>query len=334
MPNAEDPKASPDAPVGVPLDTVEDVLEALTYCEIGQSPVVALMLLLSRRQDVTERLLAEIGEPPEAITAKFEASPSERFGYFLHTFAVYAFAYWEEPKAFQPLVAYLGRDTYAAIAHLQDTVVEDLHTILARIYDGSDLGALKRIIEDDDAESYVREACLKSLHVMARLDKLPREDVVAYYADVLEKLRGEHNSDWSDSIVLAAAEMQEPALRPAIDRWLAEGLVEPEVVGASEIDRAYRELADVLDEQLLQAERFEHLVDYLGDWAWFNSNDPADFDDPFEGMDDDFSNGEESRGDRPAQQPVVRISPKIGRNEPCPCGSGQKYKKCCLVDGA
>lgn len=21
---------------------------------------------------------------------------------------------------------------------------------------------------------------------------------------------------------------------------------------------------------------------------------------------------------------------KIGRNEPCPCGSGQKYKKCCL----
>jgi uncharacterized protein YecA (UPF0149 family) len=22
--------------------------------------------------------------------------------------------------------------------------------------------------------------------------------------------------------------------------------------------------------------------------------------------------------------------PKIGRNDPCPCGSGEKYKKCCL----
>ncbi len=22
---------------------------------------------------------------------------------------------------------------------------------------------------------------------------------------------------------------------------------------------------------------------------------------------------------------------KIGRNEPCPCGSGKKYKKCCLL---
>lgn len=29
------------------------------------------------------------------------------------------------------------------------------------------------------------------------------------------------------------------------------------------------------------------------------------------------------------QEPVRRQSPKIGRNDPCPCGSGKKYKKCC-----
>lgn len=33
----------------------------------------------------------------------------------------------------------------------------------------------------------------------------------------------------------------------------------------------------------------------------------------------------EMRGER--QQPVR--SHKIGRNDPCPCGSGRKYKKCC-----
>jgi hypothetical protein len=26
----------------------------------------------------------------------------------------------------------------------------------------------------------------------------------------------------------------------------------------------------------------------------------------------------------------VRQAPKVGRNDPCPCGSGAKYKKCCL----
>ena len=34
--------------------------------------------------------------------------------------------------------------------------------------------------------------------------------------------------------------------------------------------------------------------------------------------------------ERPGQQrPVQREVPKVGRNDPCPCGSGKKYKKCC-----
>jgi hypothetical protein len=31
-----------------------------------------------------------------------------------------------------------------------------------------------------------------------------------------------------------------------------------------------------------------------------------------------------------AQQPIRRESPKVGRNEPCPCGSGLKFKRCCV----
>jgi uncharacterized protein len=27
---------------------------------------------------------------------------------------------------------------------------------------------------------------------------------------------------------------------------------------------------------------------------------------------------------------IMRKEPKIGRNDPCSCGSGKKYKKCCL----
>ncbi|RMH39493.1 MAG: hypothetical protein D6689_16345 [Deltaproteobacteria bacterium] len=36
-------------------------------------------------------------------------------------------------------------------------------------------------------------------------------------------------------------------------------------------------------------------------------------------------------GRRPGQRlgPVVRETPKVGRNDPCPCGSGKKYKRCC-----
>ncbi|MBQ0719558.1 MAG: SEC-C domain-containing protein [Gammaproteobacteria bacterium] len=27
--------------------------------------------------------------------------------------------------------------------------------------------------------------------------------------------------------------------------------------------------------------------------------------------------------------PIARTEPKVGRNDPCPCGNGRKFKKCC-----
>jgi len=32
-------------------------------------------------------------------------------------------------------------------------------------------------------------------------------------------------------------------------------------------------------------------------------------------------------------RPIVRDTAKIGRNDPCPCGSGKKYKNCCMNTG-
>jgi hypothetical protein len=37
-------------------------------------------------------------------------------------------------------------------------------------------------------------------------------------------------------------------------------------------------------------------------------------------------------GDGAPDEPHVRAEPKIGRNDPCPCGSGKKYKKCCMAN--
>jgi uncharacterized protein len=38
-------------------------------------------------------------------------------------------------------------------------------------------------------------------------------------------------------------------------------------------------------------------------------------------------------GMKTPMMPVVRSEPKVGRNDPCPCGSGKKFKKCCGVSG-
>ncbi|HJS76234.1 MAG TPA: SEC-C metal-binding domain-containing protein [Burkholderiales bacterium] len=50
------------------------------------------------------------------------------------------------------------------------------------------------------------------------------------------------------------------------------------------------------------------------------SADEADEDFPFD-QDESFA----------SEAPYFKAAPKIGRNDPCPCGSGQKYKRCCLA---
>ncbi len=44
-----------------------------------------------------------------------------------------------------------------------------------------------------------------------------------------------------------------------------------------------------------------------------------------------FAGGE---APKKVSKPVVNKTPKVGRNDPCPCGSGKKYKKCCGADSA
>ncbi len=44
-----------------------------------------------------------------------------------------------------------------------------------------------------------------------------------------------------------------------------------------------------------------------------------------------YANAATARGAQ--HEPYERAGPKVGRNDPCPCGSGRKYKRCCGAAG-
>lgn len=46
------------------------------------------------------------------------------------------------------------------------------------------------------------------------------------------------------------------------------------------------------------------------------------------GIEDDSDSGIDGAETEEKQQPVVNTVPKVGRNDPCPCQSGKKYKHC------
>lgn len=57
-----------------------------------------------------------------------------------------------------------------------------------------------------------------------------------------------------------------------------------------------------------------------------NANDTSLLDDLFSMSDDEIAKGDNFIS---STTEPIRVEKKVGRNEPCPCGSGEKYKKCC-----
>ncbi len=51
-----------------------------------------------------------------------------------------------------------------------------------------------------------------------------------------------------------------------------------------------------------------------------------------EDVDEETFDEEAEFDDSDPEAPHVNLFRNVGRNDPCPCGSGRKYKKCCLAD--
>lgn len=321
-----------------------EAISALEKAEIGVSPLVPLLALMGRREEITPRLLQEIGLSPSQIEQRDRSENSPQFSNWMHITALYLLAHFKEPRAYQPLVRFLAEDSLLAMELLDDIVTEDLSALLARTYDGSDLAPLKAIIEDNTAACYVRDACIKAMHGMALLGKLERADVVAYFTRMLDELRDEVNIDLADCIVLAAAGLREPALLPKIARWFEDDLVDSMFLSAEDIKNEYESPLEDIEQEVLRTDHFNDLAEYLSSWSWFSESDPDEIGgdelDDLEDLDDLDLDALEAVLDRirrrdfpealQLEATYVRTQPKVGRNEPCPCGSGKKYKKCCL----
>lgn len=73
---------------------------------------------------------------------------------------------------------------------------------------------------------------------------------------------------------------------------------------------------------------FSRYDDILNTWTAYNNKEDGEV-------------KEEEEPDEPYSlpniqfpSPSIKLNPKIGRNDPCPCGSGKKFKKCCMGVGS
>ena len=230
-----------------------------------------------------------------------------------------------ETRAFAPLCR-LAKDAEAIDAVLGDGVTTTLSRIMISTYDGN-LDTLKGVIEADGADEYTRAGALEVLAYLAATGRVAREEAEAYLLHLYEALRPRHESFVWSGWALAVGLLGLEALSDVVQQAFGRGLIDPTVMGYEHFrEDLGRTLADPERMAGFRYDNIAPLEDAVGELSrWYPFSDGAK-------RDRARQIAREVAGvePRPPQLPAVNPFKGVGRNDPCPCGSGKKFKKCCL----
>ncbi|MCQ1056525.1 SEC-C domain-containing protein [Photobacterium sp. ZSDE20] len=117
------------------------------------------------------------------------------------------------------------------------------------------------------------------------------------------------------------AEQHREAIAESVNsQWLGLEVINSEIATETEGFVEFKAFYQDGDEQYCLHERSRFIKEAVNNqlqWFYIDGEYPGP------------SNSEEHRAAVEKHKPTSAVSDKIGRNDPCPCGSGKKYKKCC-----
>jgi hypothetical protein len=184
-----------------------------------------------------------------------------------------------------------------------DFLTESAHSILAAL-DPTAIPLLREAALDTTLDPFQRGAFASGLFGIASRHPAHRAEVADFFTRILRD---------TDEVLVSllldeAPRIDDPTVQAAVDAAFDEGRVNAMFIRKSDVEGIRSEP------------------------CWSLSND---FHDPM----DYFRSGLLGQMKRNAEEEARRATsggsraakaPKIGRNDPCPCGSGKKFKKCCL----
>ncbi len=226
-----------------------------------------------------------------------------------------------------PLLCRLARDPEAIEAALGDGTTTTFKRILISTYDG-DLDTLRGVIEAPEADEFVRAGAFEALAYLTAVGRIPRDEAQAYLLRLYDTLQPQHESFVWSGWVIAVALLGLEALSDVVRQAFQRGLIEPMVMGYDDFcsDLA-RTLADPERMRVFERDRIVPLEDAVGELSsWYAFSDAAKRDHERRAT----SPGNARLPSADTLLPFVDPFRGVGRNDPCPCGSGKKFKKCCL----
>jgi uncharacterized protein len=216
---------------------------------------------------------------------------------------IHVLATVRDTRLFRPFLALLRHDGDTLDALLGDAVTETLAPILNSVFDG-DSSSLIALLLDSTVDDDVRNELFAVLTYLTQTKQISRQETHDLLVRFDDKRAAVERDiawfGWEETIGLLGFN----DLVPRVEVARNDGRIEADVSDAPWLRKVLREAESKPD-----------------DLARFDPIRHATLDDPIAALSwtaEDFG------------QPVRNPFKHVGRNDPCPCGSGKKFKKCCL----
>ncbi|HNZ48455.1 MAG TPA: DUF1186 domain-containing protein [Candidatus Hydrogenedentes bacterium] len=273
-------------------------------------PHRAVRAAVSRQEEVTPLLLRDL----EAVCAQAE-SLSKLSGSktpYRHFFALYLLSQFREERAFSGIVDFFSLPSMY-LAGLTSPLPPEFPGRALASTSGGDAEKLRSLAADHACPVFLRGHALDAMKILVAEGDLPREEAIDHFRAFF---RGgfvrERSSVW-DYLISASVRLHPEELYEDIQAAFDENLVERFFLYPKDVD-TFRAISR--EKVMLHLRR--STPGYIRDCAkemegWGSFKAPKDVCSLMS----------------PAAQLFAGKHRRPGANDPCSCGSGRKYKKCC-----
>ena len=311
--SADEPEATDSDDATMRESEAFRILDALAMAT-EELPAEAIRAADAHRVDMTPVFI-------ERIEQYLAEETTRSFGNGLF-FIFHMLGSWREKSAYRPLTKLLRRPADEIDGMFGDSVTETSHRVMAAVFDG-DPRPLYDVILDAQASEYVRSRMCEAVAMLTLRGELPRAEagrfLRACYSDIEPQVDCFVWNGWQSAI--AALGLVE--LKPLVEQAFRRGYISPSWLSFEHFEEDLQRAIARPDSPWSHEDQYSLFGDTIAElstWTAFS---------PDKGRDDEDNFIDRERQWSPTV-PAVNPFKNVGRNDPCPCGSGRKFKKCCL----
>jgi hypothetical protein len=285
----------------------------------------AVEAAIQRREEITPHLLAIL----EDVIKNPPKYADKNLKYHSGFYAAILLSHFKEPKAHALFLEAFSLPGEIFHPIFDEFDPENLQIFLYQTYSGN-IEVMKKVIQNQQANPHCRSAAAKGLVYCVAEGLADRQDVLMFLAGLFSaEINASEENEFLSSVASCLNDLFPKSVMDVIHGAFEKGLICRWMI--SEMDFDYT-LETSSPERCLQVMRKElkertgkNLHRFSQERACFNVRTPHPARDKYKSA-QNFS--EAGPSNSPAS--MQRLEPRASRNDPCPCGSKKKYKKCCL----